>query len=252
MSDIQRLRRIRSATRNMLIVFLSLTLGSILIVLFGIKQSIDIKEVHQVSKERELDYCSIINNLTETVYKLKMANERSIESIEKAKMLIEDKDEEIYILKVSVAIFEQMKDQVSYNNTEAVVRMAYKNTDRFSNGKYNWIDMISIAYIESRFKPKTEGLHGEIGTWQILDWQRSLKRIDEKDPYNLYNNFRMSCLALNDKFAQFSSFKESIIAYNGYVKRDGKLVETYWNNFIRSRNLIKKAISEVKANDRKN
>ena len=56
----------------------------------------------------------------------------------------------------------------------------------------------------------------------------------------------MSCLILNDKFEQRKNFKDSIIAYNGFIKdNNNEVIDIYWQKFERERKKIKDIVSKL-------
>ena len=117
----------------------------------------------------------------------------------------------------------------------SVVRKTLKAIDRllpryFPNGPYERKDLIAIAMVESGFEQYLTGKRGEYGLFQIMPESAKWAGID-KNHFDIDVNAEMAFFVLQKKHEKYQEYKMGIIAYNGVVKRSGKVSEKYWDLF---------------------
>jgi soluble lytic murein transglycosylase-like protein len=119
----------------------------------------------------------------------------------------------------------------------------------FQNHEFKPEDFIALAVIESSFDKYSIGKRGERGMFQILNWKQALLDIDDPlaNPFDIKINIRMSCQVLKQKYIERKTYKDSIIAYNGYVlDSQGQVIEKYWKSFLQAQKLIKELKERAK------
>lgn len=107
----------------------------------------------------------------------------------------------------------------------------------FPNGPFTSRDLITIAMVESSFNQYLTGRDGEFGIFQILPASSSWAKV-KKNQFDIDVNTDLAFFVLNKKYQKYKEYKMSIIAYNGVVKRGGKISEIYWKKFIKYRRAL--------------
>lgn len=127
-----------------------------------------------------------------------------------------------------------------------IIKKIRKAIDKLENKlikEFNYIDLLTIAKIESDFDPMAIGKAGEVGVFQILDWKKIARKMDihSKKMFDPTINIEAGIYVLNKKYDQYKNYKKAIIAYNGLkVDEEGNLWEGYWNKFqIAKKEVIK-------------
>ena len=107
----------------------------------------------------------------------------------------------------------------------------------FPDGPYKRKDILAIAMVESSFYKFLVGGSGEYGIFQIMP--ESCKWIGiTKNQFQVQVNTELALAVLKKKFDEHQNYKLAIIAYNGIVKKRGKIDETYWEKFIKYRRAL--------------
>jgi len=131
-----------------------------------------------------------------------------------------------------------------------IIRQTLKAIDKllpkyFPEGPYKRKDIITIAMIESSFDKFLVGGSGEYGIFQIMPESCKWMGIT-KNQFEIEVNTELALFVLKKKFDEHENYKLAIIAYNGLVKRKGKIDETYWGKFIKYR----RALDDILVEDR--
>ena len=103
----------------------------------------------------------------------------------------------------------------------------------FKKKEFNINDILIIGCIESSYRCEAVGSCGEVGLFQILVPEESLRRIKTTKEYDFYDiplNIEMCCDMLNQKFVWKKNRKDAIIAYNGSV--------LYWDKYKRIKKIV--------------
>lgn len=87
----------------------------------------------------------------------------------------------------------------------------------FPKGPFTRHDWYAIAMAESRFDPKCKGPAGDTGIFQVLGSVADINR-------NTEDAFRV----MLSKYRQFPDKRLAIIAYNGLIRRNGVVRDTYY------------------------
>jgi hypothetical protein len=112
----------------------------------------------------------------------------------------------------------------------------------FSEGPFTEDDFLALAAIESSFNMNQKGKHGETGAFQIKSSRELLVKLNDPlaNPFDCKTNTRLACHVLKEKYKKYGTYRDTIIAYNGYVVKKGKVEDKYWKNFQEAKQLIKK------------
>lgn len=145
--------------------------------------------------------------------------------------------------------YADQKQSASFIDIKTTIKLLSKIVpEYFKDNEFKVDDFLALAILESHFDKRCVGKHGERGMFQILDWKGALEEINDPlgDAFDIGTNIRMSCLVLKHKYEERKTYKDSIIAYNGYIIQDGKVVEKYWTNFISAQKLVNKIKERAK------
>lgn len=108
----------------------------------------------------------------------------------------------------------------------------------FPHGPFRREDLIAICLGESSFWHEETGSFGERGLFQLMGYwfPRGV------DGYQVSANVDMACRVLKLKHSRWHDRKRTIIAYNGLIRRNGKIDERYWRWFCHNRAKVCKAL----------
>jgi hypothetical protein len=105
----------------------------------------------------------------------------------------------------------------------------------FPDGPYTREDFIAIALTETtNLDQYTVGGFGERGLFQIMPNLWALRKI-KKNHFDVHVNTEMAIWTLNEKYKKHKEYRKAIIAYNGYIVRNGKLIDKYYVRFMKYR-----------------
>lgn len=221
-----------------------------LVVLIGLN-------IHQYIRNRNLTANRTRHTVAlaqEIIQDLQSTNQRAAKFMEEMNTLVKMTQAEMFRDQLAGFLTDALSEEnahVDFFDMVKVVECSQKYAVELSSLPFTYKDLIAIGWLESDFNVKAEGTHGERGIWQILSWRRYLQEIHRWDAYDIDNNCRMAVMELKDKYAEKGNYKDAIIAYNGWVIKDGGVRTTYYNSFmIRRRkvdSLCKK--TEGKVND---
>lgn len=113
----------------------------------------------------------------------------------------------------------------------------------FPDGPYTVKDMLAIGMVESNFDQYLTGRHKEYGIFQIMPKSSRWMGVT-KNQFDVTVNTELALFVLKKKFEKYKDYKMAIIAYNGLVKKRGKVSEKYWNKFIKYRRAIDDILRE--------
>ena len=113
----------------------------------------------------------------------------------------------------------------------------------FPEGPYTKKDLLAIAMVESNFEQYLTGKKKEYGIFQIMPESSKWMGV-AKNQFDVAVNTELALFVLQKKYEQHKDYKIGIIAYNGLVKRRGKLSEDYWERFIKYRRAIDDILRE--------
>jgi hypothetical protein len=108
----------------------------------------------------------------------------------------------------------------------------------FPHGPYTRRDLLAMAWLESSFNKYEKGTHGERGVFQIMPDEFGKR----KPSFDISLNTDLACRVLASKYRRHHDYKRALIAYNGYVMRNGHLDETYWRLFAKRRQALSKIL----------
>jgi len=148
-----------------------------------------------------------------------------------------------------VEYYADQKASASFIDIKTTIKLLNKIVpEYFKDNEFKVDDFLALAILESHFNKRCVGTRGERGMFQILDWKGALEEINDPlgDAFDIGTNIRMSCLVLKHKYEERKTYKDSIIAYNGYIIQDGKVVEKYWHNFTSAQKLVNKIKERAK------
>ena len=113
-----------------------------------------------------------------------------------------------------------------------IIRAAYKHCA--GDKVFTVEDMVAFAMTENDCNTRKKGDRGEVGVYQILDPKTMLKKIGKPnaDPMNVDINTEMALCMLHEKYDKHKDWQKTIIAYNGYVIKGGRLKKNYWYRFM--------------------
>lgn len=229
MSKLKGKKKVLQKLRNYSLIFGTLLFLSVVGNYFSFKALI-------TDKTKTLYTLCSLQNMIEDLQNI---NSKSINVLNEANKLISQKREELRTDYLAGLIIEYMIDRnivVNYFDCVNIIKCSKK----YIFEPFSYKDMLAIAFIESNFKANEIGKLDEKGTWQILDWTNELKIVDGKDPFDIETNCKMAISVLKSKHKQRKNYKDSIIGYNGWVVRNGKVSTKYYDNFMKRRKIIEK------------
>jgi hypothetical protein len=103
----------------------------------------------------------------------------------------------------------------------------------FPHGPFTKEDFISIAMTESRFDKRCVGTSGERGVFQVMPGYHHAGNLSDTR-----TNTRLAFLILRQKLKEHKDRRKAIIAYNGYLVRNGRLRDTYWLAVLKQKQRI--------------
>lgn len=113
----------------------------------------------------------------------------------------------------------------------------------FPEGPYSRNDLIAMAMIESEFDQYLVGSHKEFGVFQIMPEACKDAGV-KRNQFDIKVNTELALLVLSQKYAAHPDYRIAMIAYNGLVKKDGKLSQVYWKRFIKARKVVDDLFSD--------
>lgn len=119
----------------------------------------------------------------------------------------------------------------------AIIAKTIREIDRnipkyFPKGPFTREDFIAIAMTESRFNKHCVGSSGEKGIFQVMPmhWTKG-------NPSDVAVNTQLAFQVMSGKLHEHHGDKrKAVIGFNGYVVRNGKLIDRYWLAFLKQRN----------------
>jgi hypothetical protein len=172
-------------------------------------------------------------------------NNESVKVMTEVNRLIAQSEQERYVDNLAGIIVEHMGKAGMKANYFDVVKII-ECSQKYVSAPFMYTDLLTLAWIESNYDPKTIGKHGERGVWQILAWQSRLKELSASDAFNIDTNCRMSVLELQEKYSNRKNVKDAIIAYNGWIVRDGAVMQAYYNIFTTRKKIVEGWCKEAK------
>lgn len=133
-------------------------------------------------------------------------------------------------------------------NLKRVVRVVEGSWGLFNFGSVDKLDIYAMFFVEDpEFKASLIGSKGEIGQGQLMPSSvvtaRKILHREDLDPFIVEDNVLMSLTILETKVMKYQKRDLSIIAYNGYVMKDGVLSRKYVNRVEE----VKRVLLEEKA-----
>lgn len=113
----------------------------------------------------------------------------------------------------------------------------------FPNGPYTRNDLIAMAMVESGFDQYLVGTRKEFGIFQIMPEACKDAGVN-KNQFDIKVNTELALIVLSWKYQEHPDYKIGMIAYNGLVKKGGKLSEIYWKKFIKARKAVDDLLSD--------
>lgn len=146
---------------------------------------------------------------------------------------------------------ERLDEYYSRNDIQArsmVIRETLQAIDTylpqyFPNGPYTRRDLIAMAMVESGFDQYLVGTHKEFGIFQIMPEACKDAGV-RRNQFDIKVNTELALTVLSWKYQEHPDYKVAIIAYNGLVKKSGKLSEAYWKKFIKARKAVDDLLSD--------
>lgn len=113
----------------------------------------------------------------------------------------------------------------------------------FPDGPYTRNDLIAMAMVESEFDQYLVGTHKEFGIFQIMP-EACRDAGVKRNQFDIKVNTELALFVLSQKYASHPDYRIGMIAYNGLVKKNGKLSQTYWKSFIKARKVVDDLFSD--------
>ena len=106
----------------------------------------------------------------------------------------------------------------------------------FKEGPFTREDFMALALTEtSNFNQYTVGTSGEKGIFQVMPDMCKARGV-RMNHFDIYVNTELSMFVMNEKFKRHKDYRDSIIAYNGFIKdKHGRVIDKYWKRFIKYR-----------------
>jgi hypothetical protein len=186
----------------------------------------------------------------EIVQDLQSTNQRAAKFMEEMNMLIKMTRTELFRDQLAGLLIDALAEEnarIDFADMVKIVESSQKYAAMLSSCPFTYKDILAIGWLESDFKRDAVGSHGERGIWQILAWKQYLSRIHRWDAYDIDTNCCMSVMELKDKYADKGNYKDAIIAYNGWVIKDGEVRTTYYNAFMTRKHKVEALCKSAEA-----
>ena len=170
-----------------------------------------------------------------TIQELQNTNEKAVKVMLEVNSLLKITQDEMFRDQLAGLLVDALTEEnakVNFFDMVKVVESAQKYAVELSSYPFTYKDLIAIGWLESDFKINCNGTHGERGIWQILYWKKYLQDLRKWDAYDIDNNCHMAVLELKDKYGEKGNYRDAIIAYNGWVIKEGEVKTTYYNAFM--------------------
>lgn len=113
----------------------------------------------------------------------------------------------------------------------------------FPNGPFTSEDFIAIAMLESDFHQYEVGTSGERGIFQIMKHNVKGKKSWEY-AFDIDLNTKLAMKVMKWKLDEcHGDYKTAVIAYNGIVRRHGKINERYWRTFLKHKEIVHEVLN---------
>jgi hypothetical protein len=191
-----------------------------------------------------------IDMMEGTIKEMQEMDNKAKDVLRKASDLIRQDEEDLFKSNLAGIIVEYFDDKhvgVKYYDVLKIIECSRK----YAVEPFTYVDMLTLAWVESNYDPKCVGTHGEQGVWQILAWKDYLKQLKAKNPQDIETNCKMATMELGEKYKWKGNFRDSIIAYNGWVVKDGTVMQTYYDNFSKKRKVVEQWCKKAEKRSRK-
>ena len=147
---------------------------------------------------------------------------------------------------------ERINDYYSRNNTMTrivVIRETIQAIDNylpkyFPDGTFTRNDLIAMAMVESGFDQYLMGSHKEYGIFQIMPEACKDANV-HRNQFDIKVNTELALFVLAQKYTIHPDYETALIAYNGLVKKNGKISKIYWKKFIKTRRVVDDLLSDT-------
>ena len=188
--------------------------------------------------------------MKETINEMQGMNEKAVQVMTEVNNLIMQEQQEIYQNTLAGIIVDYFYDQGTERNYFDCLKII-KCAQKYAPEPFSYQDMLTIAWVESAFDPKAVGKFDERGVWQILRWQEYLSEMKARNPHDIEVNCQMASIELAKKYEWKKDYKSAIIAYNGWITKNGMVSEKYWLKFTGRKKEIEKFCKKAEKRIRK-